>query len=162
MRSLFWIVFGAAFSVFDCTFAQRLSVFGVAPSLLFLTLILATLLENIRVGIIVAVVLGLIADSLTGSYFGTKTVAFVAIALAIDFLKRNTVEHSPALKILAVVASTAISTVSVIVFSNYYGDNINYLIIRWYLPFLLYTACLLPVFFWLMNKIHNIYVKYFD
>ncbi|MFA6075164.1 MAG: rod shape-determining protein MreD [Negativicutes bacterium] len=164
MRSLFWIGLGLLVGVFDYTFAHHLTSFGLAPSLLFLTVVLAALLEDRKTSLIVGLVLGLVADVMTASAFGVKTVTFTIIAIIVVVLRRNTISYSIFLQIAAVVVATVITAIGTIFFIDYYGGNMNFsdCLLRWYLPFMVINALVMPFFAFFIKKLHCKYIKYFD
>ena len=164
MRSIFWIGLGLLLGVFDYTFAQYFMVFGLMPSLLFMTIVLVALLENIKTTLFVGFILGLTADAMTASLFGVKTIAFLAIAVVIISLRRNARSYSVVLLVVATVIATIITAISTFVFANYYGIDVRYsdYLLNWYLPFVLFNAFAMPVFAVVVKKIHTCFVKYFD
>ena len=164
MRSIFWIGLGLLLGVLDYTVAHHLTIFGMAPSLIFLTVVLAGLLEKRPTSLIVGFVLGLVADAMTANSFGAKTIAFTLIAFIVVALRRNTISYSVALQIAAVVIATVIALVADVLFASFYGAQIHYgnYLWRWYLPFIVFNAIAMPVFAVVVKNIHTKFVKYFD
>ena len=164
MRSIFWIALGLLLGVFDYTFAQCFMNFGLMPSLLFLTVVLTALLENLKTSIIVGFILGLSADAMTANLFGTKTIAFAIIAVVIISLRRNARNYSVLLLVVATVIATIIAAISTFVFANYYDRTVCYsdYLLRWYLPFVLCNIVVMPIFAFIVKYIHRQFVKYID
>jgi len=164
MRSIFWIGLGLLLGVLDYTVAHHLTFLGMAPSLLFLTVVLVGLLEKRHTSLIVCFVLGLVADAMTANSFGAKTIAFTIIATIIVTLRRNTISYSVVLQMAAVLVATIIALICDVVFAYYYGVQISYsnYLLRWYLPFVIFNALVMPFFAYGVKIVHKKFIRYFD
>lgn len=87
------------------TVFQVITVFGSTPEILLITIMLYSMIFKREEAIILALVIGILADVLYGPYLGINTIAFGLIALIVSWLSANFSRQSIFTSILCLIVT---------------------------------------------------------
>lgn len=142
MKTIVWIVVVCLLYIVQCALIPLVTLNGIKPDLLLITVLSTGLLVGKEKGVAVGFFAGLLADLASGGVFGSHTLSKMAIGYGAGMLERKVFKENILLPLLAVMVATVIHSVlmaGMLVFLGFRVEIIS-LVMHNLLPLLAYNV----------------------
>ncbi|MBU2699781.1 rod shape-determining protein MreD [Sporomusaceae bacterium BoRhaA] len=142
MKTIVWIVVICLLYILQCALIPLVTLNGIKPDLLLITVLSTGLLVGKEKGVAVGFFAGLLADLASGGVFGSHTLSKMAIGYGAGMLERKVFKENILLPLLAVMVATVIHSVlmtGILVFLGFRVEIIS-LVMHNLLPLLAYNV----------------------
>jgi rod shape-determining protein MreD len=142
VKTIVWIVVVCLLYIVQCALIPMVTLNGIKPDLLLITVLSTGLLVGKEKGVAVGFFAGLLADLASGGVFGSHTLSKMAIGYGAGMLERKVFKENILLPLLAVMVATVIHSVlmtGILVFLGFRVEIIS-LVMHNLLPLLAYNV----------------------
>ena len=159
-RRLFWILTILLGFIFQVTFSDLISVFGIFPNLLLLTTIFFAVRGGPIVGEWAGFAWGLLSDVASISIFGSQTFMLTLVGYVVGRLQGKIDEEKSAAQMAVVFLMSVLYIFGLVFFETLFGGNLQRfkVMASYFQP--LYSTLICPAVFWVLLKWCDLFYRH--